>query len=150
VDNLAKAGRYEEAEPLLPTLWDLVRAHGRQLDQVRVRWVEARIAAGLGERERGRRGLFAVRQDFLRLGIVFDAALATLELSALHLEDGNTVAVKDLASEIVEVFAAQAVHREAFAALLVFQRAAERETATASLVREVAAMLERARTTDLG
>ena len=32
--------------------------------------------------------------------------------------------------------------------LLVFQRAAERETATASLAREVAAMLERARTTD--
>jgi hypothetical protein len=70
-----------------------------------------------------------------------------LEFSALDLEDGNAVAVKGLAAEIVEVFAAQ-VHREALAALLLFQRAADQETATVSLAREVAAMLERARTSD--
>jgi hypothetical protein len=130
---------------LLPVLRDLGLAHGSQLDRVRVRWVEARIAAGLGERELGEQGLFEVRQDFLRLTIVFDAALATLELSALYLEDGKTAEVKRLAAEIVEVFEAQAVHREALAALLIFQRAADKETATASLLREVTEMLERAR-----
>jgi hypothetical protein len=145
VDNLTKAGRYEEAQPLLPVLRDLGLAHGSQLDRVRVRWVEARIAAGLGERELGEQGLFEVRQDFLRLTIVFDAALATLELSALYLEDGKTAEVKRLAAEIVEVFEAQAVHREALAALLIFQRAADKEMATASLLREVTEMLERAR-----
>ena len=82
----------------------------------------------------------------MELGIVYDAALATLELSALSLEEGDVASVQGLAAEIVEVFAAQAVHREALAALLLFQRAADQETATASLAREVAAMLERART----
>jgi hypothetical protein len=63
VDNLTKAGKFAEAAPLLPEVWDLVRAHGRYLDQLRLRWVEARIAAGLGERERGRKVLIEVRQN---------------------------------------------------------------------------------------
>jgi hypothetical protein len=103
--------------------------------------VESRIAVGLGEYQRGRRALLEVRQEFLRLEIVFDAALATLELSALLLEDGNMAEVKALVAEIV--FEAQAVHREALAALLILQRAAEKETATVSLAREVIAILER-------
>jgi hypothetical protein len=105
--------------------------------------VESRIAVGLGEYQRGRRALLEVRQEFLRLEIVFDAALATLELSALLLEDGNMAEVKALVAEIVDVFEAQAVHREALATLLILQRAAEKETATVSLAREVIAILER-------
>jgi hypothetical protein len=66
-------------------------------------------------------------------------------MAVLDLEDGRTAEVKELASEIAEVFAAQQVHREALAALLTLQRAAAVEAATVSLVREVAAVLERAR-----
>lgn len=145
VDNLAKAGRFAEAHPLLSGLRDLVQAHGSRLDQMRVRWVEARTVAGLGDRVRGRRGLAAVRQELLAEPIVYDAALVTLEMIVLDLEDGRTAEVKELAAEIAEVFAAQKVHREALAALLTLQRAAAVEAATVSLVREVAAVLERAR-----
>jgi tetratricopeptide (TPR) repeat protein len=143
VDNLTKAGRFVEAHPLLSGLWDLVRAHGNRLDQMRVRWVEARTAAGLGDRLGGRRSLAAVRQELLAEGIVYDAALVTLEMVVLGLEDGRTGAVKELASEIVAVFEAQKVHREALAALLTLEQAAAMETATVSLVQEVVAVLER-------
>lgn len=145
MDNLTKAGRFAEAYPLLAGLRDLVQAHGSRLDQMRGRWVEARTVAGLGDRVRGRQALAAVRQELLAEPIVYDAALVTLEMVVLDLENGRTSEVKELASEIVEVFEAQKVHREALAALLTLQRAAVVETATVSLVREVAAILERAR-----
>jgi hypothetical protein len=50
--------------------------------------------------------------------------------------------------KIVDVFEAQAIYRAAFTTILIFQRAAEKETATASLAQEIAARLQRARTSD--
>jgi hypothetical protein len=143
VDSLTKAGRFEEAKPLLPGLWDAARAHGSRLDHVRVRWVEARITAGLGDRETGRLGLLEVRHELLDRGILFDAALAGLELAALYIEEGKTSEVKELAGEMVAVFRAQNVAREALAALLTFQTAAAMEAATVSLAREILRALER-------
>jgi hypothetical protein len=77
--------------------------------------------------------------------MAFDTALVSLELAALHAEEGRTAEVKELARGIVHVFKAQEVHREALAAALVFRRAAVRERATARLAREVAAFLDKAR-----
>lgn len=146
VDNLTKAGRFAEARPLLSGLWALVRAHGGRLDQLRVRWVEARIAAGLGERERAREGFLEVRQVFLDREMAYDAALASLELAVLSIEEGRIAEVKMLAAEMVAVFQAQQVEREALAAVMAFQKAAEMETASAGLAREVAATVGRAQT----
>jgi tetratricopeptide (TPR) repeat protein len=143
VDNLTKAGRFGEAQSLLSGLWELVQAHGSRLDQMRVRWVEARAAIGLGDRLAGRRALAEVRRELLADGIAYDAALVTLELAVLDLEDGRTNAVKEMAAEMVAVFEAQEVHREAVAAFLMLQEAAAKETATVSLIQEIAAALER-------
>jgi hypothetical protein len=78
---------------------------------------------------------------------ISDAALVSLELAALHAEAGRTAEVKELAREMVAIFKAQKVHREALAAVLVFRRAAVRERVTADLAREVASFLSRARHT---
>ena len=53
--------------------------------------------------------------------------------------------IRHLADEMVTVFRDLDLPREALAALLVFQEAARRDTATADLAREVAATLARAR-----
>lgn len=145
VDNLTKAGGFSEAVPLLPEVQALSEAHGSQLDRIRLRWVEARVAAGTGDGEGARRILGEVLRGFLERGIVYDAALASLELATLWIEEGRTVEVRTLAAEMVAVFRAQKVAREALAALLTFEAAAARETATVSLVREISARLERAR-----
>lgn len=145
VDNLSKAGRYREAEALLPDLRELAAAQGRTLDHLRLRWVEGRVAAGLGEHQRARQLLAGVRQTFLDAGNPYEAALATLDLVFSPLEEGKTAEVRALADEMVAVFRAHDVSREALAAVLLFQEAARRETATAELAREVAASITRAR-----
>jgi tetratricopeptide (TPR) repeat protein len=144
VDNLSKMGRHTEAAALLPDLRALAAERGSALDRLRLTWVEGRIAAGLGDHDRARRLLTEVRQRFLTDGNPYEAALATLDLAVPHLEEGNTAEVQALADEMVTVFRDHDVSREALAALLLFQEATRRETATATLAREVAAALTRA------
>jgi hypothetical protein len=108
-------------------------------------WLLDLYRSGLGDRLAGRRALATVRRELLAERIAYDAALVTLETAVLDLEDGRTNAVKEMAAEMVTVFEAQEVHREAIAAFLMLQEAAAKETATVSLIQEVAAALERAR-----
>jgi hypothetical protein len=63
----------------------------------------------------------------------------------LYLRQNRTAAVKELAEEMREIFTAVDIHREATAALVLFQEAALRETLTAELIEEMAARLKRAR-----
>lgn len=144
-DNLSKMARHPEAAALLPDLRELAAAHGSTLDHLRLCWVEGRVAAGLGDHDRSRRLLSDVRQTFLTDGNVYEAALATLDLVIPYLKEGRTAEVRELADDMVTVFRDHAVAREALAALLLFQEAARRETATAELAREVAASLSRMR-----
>jgi tetratricopeptide (TPR) repeat protein len=145
VDNLSKMGRHPEAAALLPDLRALAAEHGSALDHLRLDWVEGRIAAGLGDHARARDLLTAVRQAFLADGNPYDAALAALDLVIPYLEEGDTAEVRVLADDMVTVFRHHDIAREALAALLLFQEAARRETATAALARETATALSRSR-----
>ena len=81
----------------------------------------------------------------MRQGIGYDAAMVSLDLALLYVQEGRTGEVRRVAEEMVPVFAAQDVHREAMAALRLFQEAARREEVTAGLVREVVGFLKAAR-----
>jgi hypothetical protein len=50
-----------------------------------------------------------------------------------------------LAAEILEIFKAQQVHREAIAAVILFQEAAGKERGTAGLVRQLQDFLAKAK-----
>lgn len=76
-----------------------------------------------------------------RLG--FNAALAGLDLTLLYVEEGRTAEVKRLAEEMLPLFLAQDFHREAAAALVLFQEAVEREAVTAPMLTELIAYLRR-------
>lgn len=147
LDNLSRVGRFAEAEEVLPEVRALSKGIGNRLDRVRLLWTEARIAAGVGRQAEAITLFDRVRRHFVERGMAFDAALVALELAALHAEEGRTAEVKELAREMVAIFKAQKVHREALAAVLVFRRAAVRERATADLAREVASFLSKARHT---
>jgi tetratricopeptide (TPR) repeat protein len=143
--NLTTLERYDEARAVLPEVAALRQDLGNPLDLLRLRWVESRIAAGLGPTEKAVRLFQQLRQDFADRGMAYDAALVTLELTALHAAEGRTAEVKKLSVEMARIFRVQNVPREALAALLFLEKAAERERATARLTREIAAFLEKLR-----
>jgi tetratricopeptide (TPR) repeat protein len=145
LDNLASAGRSAEARELLPEVEALCRSAGSRLDEIRLRWVAGRIAAGLGDRSGARRSFGDARREFAARGMAYDAALVSLELAVLLIEQGETAEVRELADKIAEIFRARDVHRETLAALAVFRAAAALDAATADLARDLAAYLTRAR-----
>lgn len=145
LDYQSKVGRYQEAEALLPEVRALSAKHGKELDQVRLQWAEARIAAGLGRTQEGIDHFTRVRGEFVSREIWYDAALVTLELAEVFLGQGQTAMVKTLATHLKPIFQAQGVHPEAMAALTLFAKAAERERATAEMARGVVTYLRKAR-----
>jgi tetratricopeptide (TPR) repeat protein len=142
--NLWFLGRYAEVIGLLTDLRKLAVGVGNELDLVRLRWLEGRIAAGLGRRDEALMALSRVREEFVSREIAYDAALVSLELANLHLEEGRTAEVRNLARQMMWVFHTQGVPREALAALKLFCEAAERETVTLDLARRLAEYLFRA------
>jgi tetratricopeptide (TPR) repeat protein len=143
--NLTSIEEYETANLLFPQVSALCRELGNPLDLVRLRWAEGRIATGLGRTEAAIQLFQELRQEFSARGIAYDAALVTLELTALYARAGAMAKVKELSLEMAGIFQAQDVPREALAALLFFQKAAERERATAKLAREITVFLEKLR-----
>ena len=136
-NNLLLAGRPEETEALVPQLRELAAQLSNELDAIRLRWLEGRIAAALGYREKAMVALSGVREDLATRRIAYDAALVSLELAALFLEVNRTGEVRSLARQILWIFQVQGVHREVLAALRLFCEAAERETATLEMVRRM-------------
>jgi transcriptional regulator with XRE-family HTH domain len=143
--NLTHLARYQEAETLLPEARKLTAQLGNELDTLRLRWLEGRISAGLERTGEALGALSNVRAEFAQRGIAYDAALVTLELAALYLEQRRNREVRDLARQMAPIFRAQGVHREALAALRLFCEAAEKEAATVELAQRVVEYLYRAR-----
>jgi len=142
--NLCELGRHAEAEPRLPEVQALTAGLGNDLDGVRLRWLEARIAAGSGRLDDAVRAFFEVRDRFAAQKIAYDTALVTLELAALLAEQGRTAEVKTLATQTERIFKAQRVERERLGALRLFCGAARKEHLTAALARQLLADLRTA------
>jgi tetratricopeptide (TPR) repeat protein len=141
MDSLCRIGRAAEAEPMLGELRALAARMGNGLDQLRLCWLEARIAAGVGRTGEAIEALSRVRVDFAEKKIRYDEALASLELAALYLGQGRTADVKALVRQMEPVFRDKGVHEEAQNALNLFRRAVELETVTVELVRRIVSYL---------
>ncbi len=141
---LGDAGCYGEAEELLPTVRRLALDLGNGLDLLRCRWLRGKLAGGRGNLAEAVADLEAVAGELVALAIAFDAARACLDLAELYLRQGRTAEVKRLSDQIVAVFKAQRVHREALASVILFQEAAEQERATVELARKLSDYLRRA------
>jgi tetratricopeptide (TPR) repeat protein len=138
-------GRFSEAAELVQRVRDLAGSLGDDLFLVRALWLEGRILAGLGNREAARSLLAEARRRFESDGLAYDVALCLLEEAALLLAGRRTRDVKALSLDLAVVFQSKGVHREALAALQLFQQAVETATATAGLARRVLAYLFLAR-----
>jgi tetratricopeptide (TPR) repeat protein len=141
---LVADGQYDEAARRLAEVRGVLVLTG-PIDRVRLRWLEARIAAGQGRQEEAENILREVREEFFERRMGYDAALAALELAVLFIEQGRTPEIKQLAIEVLPLFESREVHREAMGALILFQRAAEQEVLTVEMVRQVTSFLSQER-----
>jgi tetratricopeptide (TPR) repeat protein len=138
-------GRHREALAALERSRPLYLEIGSRMHLVRLRWLEGRIALGLGRLEEAERALSLTREAFREQGIEFDAALASLDLAMVYARRGDASEVKRIAAEIVPVFQACQVHPEAIAAACLFREAAEAERVTSGFLDRMAGYLRRAR-----
>lgn len=143
--DLTTVERHEEAASRLPGVAALCRELGNPLDLIRLRWAEGKIAAGLGRTDEAMQILRELRQNFIDRDMAYDAALVTLELTELYARNGAVDEVKELSLQMAGIFRSQDVPREALAALLFFQKAAERKRVTAELAREIGTFLQQLR-----
>lgn len=142
---LHDAGESAEAASLIADARRLTEQVGGRADLLRLRWTEGNIAAARGRLETAEAALCEVRAAFLESALVFDAALVSLDLATVYLQQQRSEETRRLAAELIPVFRAREVHREALAAWIVFQQAADLEQLTAGLIEEIAAYLRQAR-----
>jgi tetratricopeptide (TPR) repeat protein len=145
VRYLRLAGRIQEALELLRDIRPIYRRLGNRQDIIRLRWAEGELARDLNQPLLAENAFLEVRKDFIEGGVGFDAALVSMDLALLFLEQGRYHEVQRLALEMKPIFESRDIHREAVAALLVFCHATERKRLTAGLVREISQFLQGSR-----
>lgn len=147
--NLAQyhleAGDFARCRAILAESQELYDQFPEPWTQLRRLWLEGRLAKAEGNVEAAEDAYRAVRDGFLEQGVGYDAAMVSLDLAFLYAERGRTADLKRVAEEIVPVFEAQDVHREAAAALMLFQEAVRAERATVGFLGELSRYLEQAR-----
>jgi len=142
--NLCREGRAAEAEPGLPQVGTLAEGSGKRLDRTKMVWLEGKAAAGVGRLAEAEVSFRQVQRDFREHELPYDYALVSLDLALLFLEQGRTPEVRALAGEMVWIFSAEGIAREALAALRLFCEAARKDAATVDLTRHLARYLDRA------
>jgi tetratricopeptide (TPR) repeat protein len=145
ITNLAETGRFMEAQGLFIQARPLYARFQDGWTQNRRRWVEGRIAGGLGQLPEAESLLRAAREGFVSEGVAYDVALVSLDLALVYAEQGRTAELKRIAEETIPLFSSRPIHREALAALVLWARAVREEMASRELILEVASFLRRAR-----
>ncbi|MEM9291552.1 MAG: hypothetical protein AAGD01_07725 [Acidobacteriota bacterium] len=133
---LHEAGLGAQARAAFEQLQPLYERFDDRWTQLRRQWVAGKIAAGLGEVEDAEVALRQAREGFIRQGLGYDTALVSLDLSALLLQQGRTIEVRELARQMISLFTSLDLEQEALSALITFCEAANAERATVEAARK--------------
>ncbi len=144
---LNEMGRQDEALGLLEKTRPLYVELGDRMNLIRLRWLEGKIALAAGRLELAEPLLEQVGIELAQLNLGYDAALLSLDLALIYTRQRRSAEVRRLAEHMIPIFQSRDVHREALAALIVFQKAAEMERVTLGLVQELSDFLRKCRQT---
>ncbi len=143
---LVDSGEPGQAAEVLDADADLYKRYPESWLQLRLTGLRGKIAQAQGDFGAAETAFLQMRDGFLQEGLGYDAAIVSMDLALLYHRQGRTAELKTLAREMLPIFRSQDVHREAVAALVLFQEAVREEQITAAFVREIAAYLDAART----
>lgn len=145
IDNLAELGRYLEAHKLSLQARPTLQRFNEPWALNPRRWVEGKIARGLGQADLAEAHLLAAHAGFLKERTPYEVALVSLELAALYVEQGRNDEACRVTEEALPIFTSRGIHREALAAFLGWKEAVEKGQARADLAARVASFLKRSR-----
>ena len=140
---LVDCGRYPQAQR---TLWELRRRGfdaGGRLGELKLRWLDGHIYAGLKKFDPAERALRQVKEGFEAAGLGYKAALAGLELGAVWLQQGSLQQAEGIVLECADVFLVLRIRRELLASILVLRKTAETRYLNLPLLQSVIGMLHR-------
>lgn len=100
-------------------------------------WVKGQLHARVGEQATAAAHFEHIRGAFLDRGLLYDAALVSLDLALAYAELGERQRVWRLAHQMYEVFLAQQIPRETSAVLILFARTALEEKADAAFILDI-------------
>jgi tetratricopeptide (TPR) repeat protein len=145
IDHVVSLGRFIEAQGLYRKARPLYRKYAEDCEfGTRRLCLKGRIAHGLGQHLEAEALLLEARERFLAEEIPFDAAVVSLELAVIYAEQKRTAELKQLAAEMLPIFTALKIHREALAALMFLKQAVDSEQLTVQAAVGVAQFLRRA------
>ena len=140
---LQELGKAEEALELVGELLTLHARLGGEIDQLRLVWLEGKLASLKGDLDRAQEAFEGVRQGFEARSMPYDQALVSLDLAAVYLVRERFGEVLELAGEMLAVFQALSIDREAIAALFFLQEAVKARTVSLALLGELGTYLKR-------
>jgi len=100
-------------------------------------WTEARIQSALGMHAEAAATLSVLREGFTRADDIICAAMVSLDLALAFAHQGFSSEVKRVAQESLSLLSGFDLPERVFAALILFQQAAEAEEATLSVLQSI-------------
>ena len=119
----------------------LYRERGKASLLRRLPWLEGKIALGHGELSAAELHFRGSADLFLKERSLYTWSLVSLDLAMVYALQRRRRRVLELAEKLWATFQSLSIHQEAFAALLLFLRAARDETLTLELIRQTAFVL---------
>jgi tetratricopeptide (TPR) repeat protein len=112
------------------------------VNQLKIRWLQAQINAGLRKWPSAEQGFSHVVQGFEQEGMGFHAAFASLELALVWMHQGRYKETQELIPQVYEAFVSLGI-KEAYGAMMVLKEAFEKEMGTVELLQDVVEFLRR-------
>jgi DNA helicase II / ATP-dependent DNA helicase PcrA len=138
---LNESGRSGEADACIGGARRLYEQAGDRRHLSRLRWLEGKLASRPREAEGA---LLAARDGLAREGLVYEAALAAMDLAVLYVQERREADMLRQADQLFPLFRSDDMYRETATALQSFQQQTRPED-TARLIDELSGWVERAR-----
>lgn len=121
---LVEASMPEVAQALVASNRRLYRKAGR-LNEIRLFWLEGKIASALDQPGLAEAKLNTARLAFLRRDKFYDSALVSLDLALLYARQGRRQALLYLVEQMLATFRRLGIAREAIASLLLVKQSCQ-------------------------